>query len=46
VSGLLLDANVPSELINRAPETRVRDWVDAQDDASLHMSVVSVGELR
>jgi len=46
VSGFLLDTNVPSELIKPAPDAGVRDWVDAQGDASLHLSVVSVGELR
>ncbi len=44
--GFLLDTNVPSELTKPAPDVRVRDWVDAQDGASLHLSVVSVGELR
>jgi predicted nucleic acid-binding protein len=28
------------------PEPRVSDWVDAQNNASLYLSVVSVGELR
>ena len=28
------------------PSVRVRDWVSAQDNASLYLSVVSVGELR
>jgi predicted nucleic acid-binding protein len=28
------------------PEPRVSGWVDAQDNASLYLSVVSVGELR
>jgi toxin FitB len=46
VSGFLLDTNVPSELIKPAPSARVRDWVAAQDNASLYLSVVSVGELR
>jgi len=46
MSGFLLDTNVPSELTKPRPESRVRDWVDAQDNASLYLSVVSVGELR
>ena len=28
------------------PDSRVRDWVAAQDNSSLYLSVVSVGELR
>jgi predicted nucleic acid-binding protein len=46
VSGFLLDTNVPSELIKPTPNARVRDRVAAQDNASLYLSVVSVGELR
>jgi predicted nucleic acid-binding protein len=33
-------------LIKPAPNARVRDWVAAQDNATLYLSVVSVGELR
>jgi predicted nucleic acid-binding protein len=43
-SGFLLDTNVPSELTR--PDPRVTNWVEAQDNTSLHLSVVSVGELR
>ena len=46
MSGFLLDANIPSELTRPRPDVRVSDWVDAQDNASLHLSVVTVGELR
>ena len=45
-ASFLLDTNVPSELTRPKPDVRVRDWVDAQDTASLHLSVVTVGELR
>jgi predicted nucleic acid-binding protein len=45
-AGFLLDTNVPSELTKPSPDIRVVGWVDAQDNASLHLSVVSVGELR
>jgi predicted nucleic acid-binding protein len=45
-SGFLVDTNVPSELTKPIPDVRVRDWVDAQDDASLYLSVITVGELR
>jgi predicted nucleic acid-binding protein len=44
--GFLVDTNVPSELTRPSPDVRVRDWVDAQDNTSLHLSVVSVGEIR
>jgi predicted nucleic acid-binding protein len=44
--GFLLDTNVPSELTRTLPEARVANWVDAQDSASLYLSVISVGELR
>jgi predicted nucleic acid-binding protein len=46
MSGFLLDTNTPSELTKPVPESRVRDWVNAQDNGSLYLSVVSVGELR
>jgi predicted nucleic acid-binding protein len=44
--GFLLDTNVPSELTRSLPDVRVRRWVDAQDNASLYLSAVTVGELR
>jgi predicted nucleic acid-binding protein len=46
LSGFLLDTNIPSELIRSRPEPRVANWVYAQDEQSLHLSVVSVGERR
>jgi predicted nucleic acid-binding protein len=46
MSGFLLDTNIPLELTKLMPEPRVSAWVDAQDNASLYLSVVSVGELR
>jgi predicted nucleic acid-binding protein len=46
VSGFLLDTNIPSELIRTRPDPRVGDWVYAQDEQSLYLSVVSIGELR
>ena len=46
MSGFLLDTNIPSELIRTRPEPRVEKWVYAQDEQSLHLSVVSIGELR
>ncbi|MGB7844639.1 MAG: type II toxin-antitoxin system VapC family toxin [Candidatus Acidiferrum sp.] len=46
MSGFLLDTNIPSELIRTRPDRRVGKWVYAQDEQSLHLSVVSIGELR
>ena|SRR5579862_2317843 len=46
MSGFLLDTNIPSELTKPMPEPRVAAWVDAQDNATLYLSVVSVGEIR
>ena len=46
MSGFLLDTNVPSELIRTRPDLHVAHWVYAQHEQSLHLSVVSIGELR
>ena len=46
MSGFLLDTNIPSELIRSRPDARVEKWVYAQDEQSLYLSVVSIGELR
>ena len=46
MSGFLLDTNIPSELIRTRPDPRVENWVYAKDEQSLHLSVVSIGELR
>ena len=46
MSGFLLDTNIPSELIRTRPDPRVENWVYAQDEQSLYLSVVSIGELR
>ncbi len=46
MSGFLLDTNIPSEIIRSRPDTRVNAWVLAQEAATLHLSVVTVGELR
>ena len=46
MSGFLLDANIPSELVRAKPEPRVASWVYAQEEESLYLSAVSIGELR
>jgi len=46
MSGFLLDTNIPSELIRSQPNPRVEQWVFAQDECSLFLSAVTIGELR
>ncbi len=46
MSALLLDTNVPSETIRSLPDPKVDAWVRAQDDQNLHLSVITIGELR
>ncbi|HYB26980.1 MAG TPA: type II toxin-antitoxin system VapC family toxin [Solirubrobacteraceae bacterium] len=41
----LLDTNVVSE-IRRGRDPRVRRWADAIDDVELHLSVMTLGEIR
>lgn len=42
----LLDTSVVSELVRKSPSARVLQWIDAQDEESLHLSVVTIGELE
>jgi toxin FitB len=46
MSGFLLDTNCISELIRPRPETRVMDWMRAADESLLHLSVLTLGEIR
>ena len=46
MSGFLLDTNIPSEIIRSNPDPRVDAWILGQDEAALHLSVVTIGELR
>src|SRR5258706_10550457 len=46
MSGFLLDTNIPSEIIRTRPDPKVNAWVLSQNDATLHLSVVTIGELR
>ena len=47
MSGFLLDTNVISEYTRiKPPDERVRSWIDAQDESTLHLSVLSLGEIR
>lgn len=46
MSGFLLDTNCISELVRVAPEQRVLDWMDSAEETLLHLSVLSLGEIR
>ncbi len=42
----LLDTNVISEAKQKKPNKRVLEWLDAQDESKLYLSVLSVGKIR
>ena len=44
--GFLLDTNCISEILRPRPEPRVLEWMEAADEASLYLSVLTVGEIR
>jgi len=47
MNGYLLDTNVISEYSRvRLPDARVKTWVDAQNEDALHLSVLTLGEIR
>jgi predicted nucleic acid-binding protein len=46
MSGFLLDTNCISELVRPRPEPRVLHWMEAADEATLHLSVLTMGEIR
>jgi predicted nucleic acid-binding protein len=46
VSGFLLDTNVISELIKPKPSPKVARWVDDTEESLLHVSVLTLGEIR
>ena len=46
MSGFLLDTNVPSEVMRTRPDSRVNAWMLAQAPETLHLSVITIGELR
>lgn len=43
---ILLDTNVISEPLRRAPDARVIDWMNAQSLETLYLSAITVAELR
>ncbi len=46
MNGYLVDTNVLSEILRRAPDTNVAAWAQRQTKPELFLSVVSIGELR
>ena len=47
MNGYLLDTNVISEYSRKkSPDERLRKWVDSQDEATLYLSVLTLGEIR
>ena len=42
----LLDTCVISELVKKSPHRQVVDWVDAQDESTLYLSALTIGELE
>lgn len=42
----LLDTNVISEPKQKKPNKKVLEWLDAQDESKLYLSVLTVGEIR
>lgn len=46
MSGFLLDTNVISELVKTKPNTKVIRWIDATAESLLHLSVLTLGEIR
>jgi hypothetical protein len=46
MSGFLLDTNVVSELRRRKRNQGVVEWLEATDDTLLHLSVITLGEIR
>ena len=46
MSGYLLDTNCISELVRVKPAPSVMMWVEATDEVLLHLSVLTLGEIR
>lgn len=42
----LLDTNVVSEVVRRKPQPHVVAWLEQVPDEALHLSVLSLGEIR
>ncbi len=46
MSGYLLDTNCISEVVRPNPEPRVLSWLEVTDERLLHLSVLTLGEIR
>jgi predicted nucleic acid-binding protein len=46
MSGFLLDTNCISEVVRLKPEPRVIAWMEGADESLLHLSVLTMGEIR
>lgn len=46
MSGFLLDTNCVSEMVRPHPDRRVVRWMEATDEESLYLSVLTLGEIR
>ena len=46
MTGFLLDTNVISELVRPTPSPEVIAWMEAADEATLYLSVLTMGEIR
>lgn len=46
MAGFLLDTNVVSELMKRRPNRAVVTWVDQTPEPLIHLSVITLGEIR
>ena len=46
MSGFLLDTNLISELVRPRPNSGVIDWITITDESILHISVLTLGEIR
>jgi toxin FitB len=46
VTGYLLDTNVVSELRKRSPDVNVAEWYDGVRSVELHLSILTLGEIR
>ena len=46
MSGYLLDTNCVSEMVRVKPEPRVLEWMEAAEESLLHLSVLTLGEIR
>jgi predicted nucleic acid-binding protein len=44
--GFPLDTNVISELMKARPSHRVEEWIDSTPEELMHLSVITIGEIR